>query len=108
MAVKTAKYSGRTDWEAFHAQFALLADAGGWTVETLQALQLALCLSADTFSYLLLRTQGERHDYRALVGALQRRFVVQCVKPELLRIELSSRGRKPGEPLRVLANDRAS
>ena len=68
VAVKTAKYSGRTDWEAFHAQFALLADAGGWTVETLQALQLALCLTADTFSYLLLRTQGERHDYRALAG----------------------------------------
>ena len=34
VAVKTPKYSGRADWEAFHAQFELLADAGGWTVET--------------------------------------------------------------------------
>ena len=38
------------------------------------------------------------------MGALQRRFG-QCVKPELLRNELGNRCRKPGESLRVLAND---
>ena len=38
------------------------------------------------------------------MGALQRRFG-QCVKPELLRNELGDRCRKPGESLRVLAND---
>ena len=29
VSVKTPKYSGRADWEAFHAQFELLPDAGG-------------------------------------------------------------------------------
>ena len=102
-SVKTPKYSGRSDWEAFHAQFELLADAGGWTVEA-KALQLALCLTDDALSCLLLLSPGERRDYGALVGALQRRFG-QCVKPELLRNELGDRCRKPGESLRVLAND---
>ena len=103
VSVKTPKYSGRSDWEAFHAQFELLADAGGWTVEA-KALQLALCLTDDALSCLLLLSPGERRDYGALVGALQRRFG-QCVKPELLRNELGNRCRKPGESLRVLAND---
>ena len=103
LSLKTPKYSSKSDWEAFHAQFELLAVAGGWTVEA-KALQLALCLEDDALSCLLLLSPGEKRDYGALVGALQRRFG-QCVKPELLCSELSSRGRKPGEPLRVLAND---
>ena len=103
VSVKTAKYSGRADWEALHAQFELLADAGGWTVEA-KALQLALCLTDDALSCLLLLSPGERREYGALVGALQRRFG-QCVKSELLRNELGNRCRKPGESLRVLAND---
>ena len=64
VSVKTPKYSGRSDWEAFHAQFELLADAGGWTVEA-KALQLALCLTDDALSCLLLLSPGERRDYGA-------------------------------------------
>lgn len=69
-----------------------------------KALQLALCLTDDALSCLLLLSPRDRQDYGALVGALQRRFG-QCVQPELLRNELNNRGRKTGEPLRVLAND---
>lgn len=101
--IKTPKYSGRSDWEAFLAQFELLAHAEGWSLDT-KALQLALCLTDDALSCLLLLNPNERRDYGALVGALQRRFG-QCLQPELLRNELSNRGRKSGEPLRVLAND---
>ncbi|XP_078786579.1 uncharacterized protein LOC144983599 [Oryzias latipes] len=100
---KIPKYTGRSDWEAFLAQFELLAEAEGWTVEK-KALNLALSLTDDALSCLLLLNPADRRDYGALVGALQRRFG-QCLQPELLRNELSNRVRKSGEPLRLLAND---
>ncbi|XP_034073597.1 golgin subfamily A member 3-like isoform X2 [Gymnodraco acuticeps] len=102
-SVKTPKFSGKADWKAFHAQFELLAHAGGWSVET-KALQLALCLTEEALSCLLLLSLEDRHSYEALAGALKRRFG-QCFPPELLRNELSNRCRKSGETLRALAND---
>lgn len=102
-SVKTPKYSGRSDWEAFHAQFELLAHAGGWSIET-KALQLALCLTDEALSCLLLLSPEDRHSYEALAGALKRRFG-QCFPPELLRNEINNRCRKSGETLRALAND---
>ncbi|KAJ8380842.1 hypothetical protein SKAU_G00016200 [Synaphobranchus kaupii] len=101
--VKTPKYSGKADWEAFHAQFELLACAAGWSDEN-KALQLALCLTDDALACLLLLSPEEKSEYRALVGALRRRFG-QCTQPGLLRSERGSRRRQPGEPLRALAND---
>lgn len=103
VTVKTPKYSGRSDWEAFLAQYELLAQAEGWSMDT-RALQLALCLTEDALSCLQLLSPEERRDYGALVGTLQRRFG-QCLQPELLRNELTNRSRKPGELLRILAND---
>lgn len=103
MQVKTPKFSGKADWEAFHAQFELLAKAAGWS-ENNKALQLALCLTDEALSCLLLLCPAERDDYGALVGALRRRFG-QCNQPGVLRSELSNRRRRTGEPLRVLAND---
>lgn len=101
--IKTPKYSGKADWEAFYAQFELLAHAGGWSVET-KALQLAMCLVDDALACLLLLSPEERLDYTSLVGALRRRFG-QCLEPGLIRSELSNRRRRPGEELRLLAND---
>lgn len=96
--VKTPKYSGKAAWEAFLAQFELLSHAGRWSTET-KALQLALCLTDDALSCLLLLSPEDRRSYQALVGALQRRFG-QCLQPELLRNELNNRCRKPGESRR--------
>lgn len=101
--VKTPKYSGKTDWEAFHAQFELLSQAAGWS-EGDKALQLALCLTEEASTCLLLLSPVERSDYGALVRALQRHYG-HCEQPGLLRSELCGRRRQPGEPLRVLAND---
>lgn len=89
--VKTPKFSGKADWEAFHAQFELLARAAAWSDAT-KALQLALCLTDDALACLLLLSPAERDDYNALVGALQRRFG-QCAQVEGLRAELTSRQR---------------
>lgn len=99
--MKTPKYSGKADWEAFYAQFELLARAAGWS-EDIKALQLALCLTDDAARCLLLLSPEERGNYEALVGALQRRFG-QCNQPAVLRSELANRQRLSGEPLRVLA-----
>lgn len=101
--LKTPKYAGTSEWEAFHAQFELLARARGWTKQE-QALHLALCLVGDALQCLLLLSPEDRQDYDALVGALNRRFG-QCIQPGLIKNELSNRSRRPGEPLRILAND---
>ena len=103
VSIKTPRYTGKADWEAFHTQFELLADASGWSVKV-KALQLAMCLADDALSCLLLLSPEDRGDYVALVGALRRRFGL-CVKPGLMRSELCNRRRKPGETLRALAND---
>lgn len=101
--VKTPKYTGNSDWEAFHAQFELLADARRWTAGD-KALQLALCLEGDALSCLLLLDPVQRRCYDSLVGALKRRFGTWS-QPALVKNELRGRCRKPGESLRGLAND---
>ncbi|KAF7654945.1 hypothetical protein LDENG_00063000 [Lucifuga dentata] len=63
--------------------------------------------SDDALSCLLLLSLEDRHNYAALVGALQRWFG-QCLQPGLLHNELSNWCRKSGKPLRVLANNIAS
>ncbi|XP_077941620.1 uncharacterized protein LOC144385336 [Gasterosteus aculeatus] len=103
VSIKTPKYAGKSDWEAFHAQFELLARANSWSDEQ-KALQLALCLTDDALSCLLLLDPSERGNYGALAGALGRRFG-QCFRSELLRSELHGRQRRTGESLRTLAND---
>ncbi|KAL7868739.1 hypothetical protein SRHO_G00101230 [Serrasalmus rhombeus] len=79
------------------------ARAVGWS-EDMKALQLALCLTDEALTCLLLLSPAERGDYGALVGALEQRFG-QCNQPGVLRSELASRQRLSGEPLRALAND---
>jgi len=64
-AVKTQKYSGRSDWEAFHTQFELLAHAAGWSMEA-KSLKLASCLTDDALSCLVLVSPEDRHNYGVL------------------------------------------
>lgn len=71
--LKTPKYAGKSDWEAFHAQFEL--QAVGWTVNN-KALQLSMCLTDVALKCLLLLSSEDRHNYDALVGALKRLWTV--------------------------------
>lgn len=98
---KTPKFSGKSSWEAYQAQFELLAAAAGWPDAT-KALQLALSLTEDASTCLLLLSPEERGDYVTLVGALQRRFGESNLR-DSLRCEFKHRIRQPGESLRVLA-----
>ena len=60
-SMKTPRYDGKADWEAFHAQFELLARVGKWSTEV-NALQLAMCLTGDAVSSLLLLSPDDRSD----------------------------------------------
>lgn len=102
-AVKTPKFNGKVSWEAFSAQFELLATAHKWPND-IKALELAMCLTDDAVDCLMLLDPKDRGDYEALVGALQRRFG-RFGGVDLLRAELNNRHRRPGEPLRQLANE---
>ena len=73
-------------------------------VHEVKAHQLAMCLSGDALSSLLLLSPNDRSDYDALVGMLERRFGEYSVA-SLLRSKLYSRQQRPGEQLRDLAND---
>ena len=86
--MKTPRYDAKADWEAFHAKYELLAQAGRWSTEE-KALQLAMCLTGDALSSLLLLSPEDRSDYEALVGALKRRFSL-CSAASLLCSELCS------------------
>ena len=101
--MKTPRFSGDADFEAFLAQFELLADSVGWSVNQ-RALQLAMCLSGEAVACLLLLSPEQRRDYRALVGALNRRYGLDR-HPELILSALGRRERLPGESLRSLANE---
>ena len=103
VSIKMPRYNGTADWEAFHTQFELLADDGGWSVKV-KVLQLAMCLSDEALSCLLLVSPEDRSDYVALVGALRRRFGL-CVMQGLMCSQLCNRCRKPVETLWALAND---
>ena len=78
-SMKTPRYGGKANWEAFHAQFELLAQAAVWSTKE-KALQLAQ-------SSLLLLSRDNRSDYDALMGALKRQFRV-CAAASLLRSDL--------------------
>lgn len=99
----TLKFSGRGSWEAYLAQFELLASATGWSAR-MKAVQLALSLTDDAAACLLLLSPEEREDYPMLVAALQRRFGVFNLK-DSLRCEFKNRVRQPGESLRSLAHE---
>lgn len=101
--VMTLKFSGKGSWEAYIAQFELLAAASGWTTR-MRAVQLALSLTEDAAACLLLLSPEEREDYSMLVGALQRRFGVFNLK-DSLRCEFKNRTRQQGESLRSLAHE---
>jgi len=47
------KFSGKADWEAFHAQFELLAQGANWP-EDRKGLELAMCLTDDALNCLSL------------------------------------------------------
>ena len=63
-----------------------------------------MCLSGEAVACLLLLSPEQRRDYRALVGALDRRYGRER-HPELILPASGRRERLPGKSLRSLANE---
>ena len=100
---RPAFYDGRTTWDAYHAQFEMLAEVNGWTIQE-KATFLAVNLKGPALTVLSNLPQEQRYDYAALVGALEARFGT-AHQAELNRMRLKNRVRRREEGLPELAED---
>ena len=100
---KPSEFDGKVAWEAYLAQFEMLAAAHGWN-DGECALQLVSSLRGPALEVLAHLTPAQRSVYSCVVGALERRFG-QHLQAEVYRARLKGRVRGPGEPLPRLAQD---
>jgi len=100
---KPSEFDGKVAWEAYLAQFELLAGAQGWDDDE-KALQLVSSLRGAALEVLAHLTPSQRTVYSNLVGALQRRFG-HHQQAEVYRARLKARVRARGESLPQLAQE---
>jgi len=100
---KPSEFDGRVAWEAYLAQFELVADAQGWSVDE-RALQLVASLRGAALEVLGHFTGGQPLEYQQVVEALRRRFG-HHQQSEVYRARLKARVRAKGEPLPQLAQE---
>ena len=100
---KPSEFDGKVAWEAYLAQFEMLAAAQAWS-DGECAIQLVSSLRGQALEVLAHLTPVQRADYSCVVGALERRFG-QHLQAEVYRARLRGRVRGAGEPLPRLAQD---
>ncbi|ROT62946.1 hypothetical protein C7M84_019192 [Penaeus vannamei] len=100
---KPSEFDGKVAWEAYLAQFELLAGAQGWD-DNEKALQLVSGLRGAALEVLAHLTSQQRTVYSHVVGALQRRFGHHH-QAEGYRARLKARVRARGESLPQLAQE---
>jgi len=100
---KPSEFDGKVAWEAYLAQFELLAGAQGWDDDE-KALQLVSGLRGAALEVLAHLTSQQRTVYSHVVGALQRRFGHHH-QAEVYRARLKARVRARGESLPQLAQE---
>ena len=103
---KPAEFDGSVTWEAYQAQFVMLADAMDWD-EAERGLQLVSCLCGPAVEVLGHLSSEQRSSYPCVVEGLQRKFGQQY-QAEVYRARLKGRVRGRGEPLPALAQDMES
>ena len=101
--VRPAPYDGTSPWDAYKAQFELLAELNSWT-DAEKATFLAINLRGSALSLLGNLPPRSRTDYAALTEALDCRFGV-AHQAELNRTRLRIRRRRRDEGLPELAED---
>ncbi|KAG0719777.1 hypothetical protein GWK47_049794 [Chionoecetes opilio] len=100
---KPSDFDGKVGWEAYLAQFELLADAQNWG-GTERAMQLVASLRGAALEVLAHLTSLQRTSYSNVVEALRRRFG-HHQQVEVFRANLKVRIRCWGEPLPQLAQE---
>jgi hypothetical protein len=101
--VRLAPYDGTSPWDAYKAQFELLAELNSWT-DAEKAMFLAINQRGSALSFLGNLPPRSRTDYAALTEALDSRFGV-AHQAELNRTRLRIRRRRRDEGLPELAED---
>ena len=100
---KPAEYDGKVAWEAYVAQFEMLASAQGWSQEE-KALQLVTALRGPAVEVLGHLPPSQHASYTSVAEALKRRFGHHH-QAEVYRAHLKKRTRERGETLSQLAQD---
>jgi hypothetical protein len=95
------KFSGKTSWEVFQAQFSIAAEMNGWQDDD-KAVFLATALEGRAAMVLGSLSDKERRDYNKLVTALTVRFGM-AHQSELARAKLKCRSRGKEESIPELA-----
>ena len=96
-------FDGKSTWEAYHAQFSLLAELNGWS-EQRKAAYLAISLRGPALTVLTNLPEEQRKDYKTLSAALQNRFG-NTRQAELNRAQLRGRTKRREETLPELAEN---
>ena len=99
--IKPTSYDGSSCWNDYAVQFEMLSEMNGWGDEV-KAMYLAANLRGSAQCVLGDLDDDSRHDYTALVTALNNRFGSNNQK-ELFRVQLKNRQRKREETLPELA-----
>ncbi len=99
--IKPTSYDGSSSWNDYAVQFEMLSEMNGWGDEV-KAMYLAANLRGSAQCVLGDLDDDSRHDYTALVTALNNRFGSNNQK-ELFRVQLKNRQRKREETLPELA-----
>lgn len=100
---KPAEFDGKVAWEAYQAQFELLAQTQGWSRKEM-VMQLVASLRGPALGILAHLPPAHRASYTRMAGALQQRFG-SSYQSELYRTRLKGRVRQHGEELPQLALD---
>ena len=89
LASKPATYDGKTAWDAYWAQFELLASMNHWN-DMEKATILAVNLRGPATTVLTNLPSGDRQDFEMLTAALESRFG-SAHQTELNRAQLRAR-----------------
>lgn len=103
LTTKPATYDGKSTWDAYRAQFELLADLNHWT-DVQKAIILAVNLRGAAATVLTNLSSEDRQNYEVLTVALESRFG-SAHQTELNRARLRARVRQKEETLPELAED---
>ena len=100
---RPASFDGKMPWEAYLAQFELVAEINRWS-EAEKATHLAVSLKGAAATVLTNLTVDKRRSYATLTAALSARFGA-AHQTELNRMRLKARTRGKEETLAELAED---
>ena len=100
---KSNMYDGQTSWEAYYAQFCIIADMNGWR-DSEKAAFLATSLKGTALQVLANLASDGRQDFRSLVAALDSRFGTSH-RTEISKVKFKNRVRQRDEELPALAED---